>query len=119
MDKHHFRITLLFTGFGLISGIVLLLISPTLIENFKEVNSYFGDSRLTNLQRFLLLCASLIPPLAIIGGILHYLKHKLSEILLLITSFIFLFAFPLGTIVAIYYFWYKFSYLKQDITKFS
>lgn len=119
MDKHHFRLGWIFIGIGLLGGSIMLVIVPMIVEQLKEINSYFGDAELTAFQTILLILISVIPLLAIIGGILHYLRHALASPILLVTSCIFLFSFPIGTAVAVYYFWYRFSYLKDKDMKVS
>ena len=117
MDKHHFRLGWIFIGIGLLGGCIMLVTVPMIVEQLKEINSYFGDAELTTFQTILLILIPAIPLLAIIGGTLHYMQHALASPILLVTSCIFLFSFPIGTAVAVYYFWYRFSYLKNQELK--
>lgn len=109
MDKHEFRLTWMFLGYGLISAAGIGFGLPSLITTFSETNEVFhGNSGLTVFQSVALIAVCLPSVIALVAGILGVVKRDIVNWVALVASSLLLLSFPVGTAIGAYYLWYRF-----------
>ncbi len=115
MDKHEFRLIWMFLGYGVIGVVVLAFSLPNIVSQFSESNQIFrGSGELSLTQIALITIAILQPVVSILAGAVGVLKKSINNTISLSAAIVVLVAFPIGTVIGVYYFWYRQSLSGQS-----
>ena len=100
MDKHKFRLTWIFIGYGFIGLMVSAFTLPLIVSAFGESNALlFGSSELTNMQMIMLGIAVMQLAIVLVAGIIATATRSVSHPIFFFAGLFILISFPIGTII--------------------